>query len=172
MRKRLALIPIGTIISIILLILTWPRLELQVKIGSEGKTLNTWSPQFTVSVWNRGGMITDWRLITPESCINATIYTDIEIKCTHQTAEGMKPCSIGVCGKSPAQDTSPVDTLTLDFGSGYKRPLPENFTIKFDIFASIGPIKIKELDERYHCSINPKPIDSTNTDTYNCTQVV
>lgn len=152
------------IIGIILVILTWPRLTLQSKFDGGQPSLTVYYPdtaKISVSIWNRGGSISDWRIITPESCTYANVLGNIT--CLHNSFRGMIPCNEAVCGTSPAQQSSPADEMNLKFS----QPYPNNFTISLAYWSSFSFIPISSSNESYFCKIN----GGTSGSSYNCTKL-
>jgi len=148
------------ILGIILIILTWPRLELQTKFHGGQDEFTIYSSdelKLTVSVWNRGGTISGFRIITPESCVSS--YFDNNITCTHEGFSGTIPCTTPICGPTQVQESGPVDEMTFGID---ERNKPTNFTITLIGTSSFSFIPIATMNESYICSINE------NQRSYNC----
>jgi len=112
------------------------------------------------SVWNRGGVISDWRIITPESCISAKVFGNVT--CTHIGFSGIVPCTTGICGPTKAQESGPVDEMSFKFN----KPYPNNFTFTLYAQFSFSFISIATMNESYYCSLNGEYINS-----YNCSKI-
>jgi len=135
--------------TIVLVILTWPRLSLQTKFDGGQSNFQIYNPdtaKLTVSVWNRGGAISDWKIITPESCVSAKVGGNIT--CTHEGFGGITPCTF--------------DIMSFKFNE----PYPKNFTFTLDVQSSFSFIPIATMNETYYCNLN-----GDNVDSYNCSKI-
>jgi len=163
MTSKKSVISIASIIVIALVILTWPILSLQTKFEGGQSTFAIYYPdtaKLTVSVWNRGGAISSWHIITPESCISAIVSENAT--CTHTGFSGEVPCTTGICGQTNPQDSGPVDTMSIKFNNQY----PSNFSIALYAHSSFSFIPISLLNENYLCTYYKYPTPSY----YNCTR--
>ena len=133
--------------TIVLVILTWPRLSLQTKFDGGQSNFQIYNPdtaKLTVSVWNRGGAISDWKIITPESCVSAKVGGNIT--CTHEGFGGITPCTFAICSPTKVQEIGPTFTL--------------------DVQSSFSFIPIATMNETYYCNLN-----GDNVDSYNCSKI-
>lgn len=150
------------VLGIVLAILTWPKLSLQTKFEGGQSDFTIYYPntaKLTVSVWNRGGVISDWRMITPESCIFSIVTENIT--CTHEGFSGAVPCTTGICGLTKAQETGPIDVMSLKFNT----PHPLNFTITLFAQSSFSFLSVASLNETYTCRLNK------GDNSYNCSKI-
>jgi len=149
-------------VVIILVILTCPRLSLQTRFEggqSDFKVNYPDTAKLTLSVWNRGGVISDWKIITPESCISAEVSNNVA--CTHVGFSGTVPCTTAICGPTKAQECGPTDEMSFTFDN----PYPNNFTFTLYAQSSFSIIPIKKMTESYYCSLNEDGY------SYNCSKI-
>lgn len=150
------------IVAIFLVILTWPELSLVTRFDDGQSDFIIYYPdtaKLTVSVWNRGGVISDWRIITPESCIYAKVSGNVT--CTHVGFTGTAPCTTAICSPTKAQETGPIDEMSFKFG----KPYPNNFTFTLYAQSSFSFIPIKTMNESYYCSL------TEGGNSYNCSKI-
>ncbi|MFH1840086.1 MAG: hypothetical protein ABH849_02965 [Nanoarchaeota archaeon] len=152
-------ISITLVIAIILILFTWPRLQLNVKLGYEENIIPAFSNQATIDVWvwNRGAVIGNWYIITPESCISANVSENIS--CTHNSRKGVEDCNKSICSKTSALDTSPTHNIRLKF----PEDKPNNFTLTIFSKSSFGTLNIKDLNRTFYCELK-------ELDKYSCTE--
>ena len=151
---------ISSVVGIILIILTWPRLNLQTNFGGGQNDFTMHYPntaELTVSVWNRGGSISDWRIIAPESCVSAIVTGNVT--CSHESFSGAIPCNMSVCGPTLAQSSGPIDKMSLKINE----PYPNNFTINLYALSSFSIINIASMNASYTCLLNNKPSSNSYT---------
>ena len=104
--------------------------------------------------------ISDWKIITPESCVSAKVGGNIT--CTHEGFGGITPCTFAICSPTKVQEIGPTDIMSFKFNE----PYPKNFTFTLDVQSSFSFIPIATMNETYYCNLN-----GDNVDSYNCSKI-
>ena len=130
-------------IGIIVIVLTWPILQIQTKnLISENNKLT-----LTTSVWNKGGDISGFSLITPNVCIYYSLSNNLT--CSHKGYDDYSDCSIGICSKVSPGDLSSEDLLTITTPNQ-----KTNFSFNISTFGTLGFIPVARDSKSIFCQLN------------------
>lgn len=130
-------------------LLTWPNLDVQIKdvdINDLRVTYN--EAKVNAAIWNKGGDISGFSIISPNACIYANV--DSNITCQHRGYSGYVNCTSGVCGKAVANAASNENEFLLRFPNAK----PSNFSINFSTTGFFGILPVSKDSKSYFCKLN------------------
>jgi hypothetical protein len=134
---------IGLGISIFVVVATWPILQIQFR--GFNNSIEIGKP-FYVAVWNKGGSVSGYSIITPTVCISGD--ADGNITCQHSGyGNSTQDCNMVTCSNIPPGLISPEDVFTFKF----PEHIPDNFMFRIKVAGNFGPFPIAHTEADYLC---------------------
>lgn len=164
----------GSLVVVLLFaFLTWPHPQLQVGLDSGkldisgGSSSGILTSNLAVDVWNNGGEITNWRIVTPQTCLSA--FTSGNVTCTTAAfGGGTVPCDRRpMCSKVPPGEVSQTQTFQLAYPA---QNLPVSFNVTVNAVSYLGRVWFYSENKTYACQRNTSA--TALFDPYSCQEVL
>lgn len=139
---------ISVIIILLVVFFTWPTIQIQPQ-GTRSIMVVENQVTIKANVWNKGGDISGFSIITPNICLLAT--TSSNLTCKHGDPSELHDCdAMRICNKLPAGDISGDHKFIVT--------LPEDdsevFSINITATADFGPATVRTTIKELSCLYN------------------